>query len=208
MELGVNSRYSAKLASGTGTDQVGLAAALIPGVKPLAGGGHHLKIGELMGRVTHDAVREVLIRQNGMTPDRQCSVKIHLERFHKTPEGRHRLSSKELVDRIARFLAPTEVELLGHNYLAFFHDPWVVAATAALTHLKDKFSWGILPILIWPEVMGAFAGQLAAAVSGRVDLAASYAQALTTVPKDAESDAAFLDLAAQALALGLKDKWA
>jgi adenosylcobinamide amidohydrolase len=207
-ELGVNSRYSSSLASGTGTDQIGLAAMLVPGEKRLAGGGHHLKIGELMGRVTHDAIREVLVRQNGMTPDRQCSVKIHLERFRERPDGRHRLSSRELVELIGQFLPPGARELLASNFLACFHDPWIVAATAALTHLRDKFVWGVLPALIWPEAMGAFAGQLAAAVSGRLDLVANYAKTLAPSPDEAFNDEAFLRLAAKALAIGLMDKWA
>ncbi|MDR0549553.1 MAG: adenosylcobinamide amidohydrolase [Deltaproteobacteria bacterium] len=206
-ELGVNSRYSSNLASGTGTDQIGLAARLLSGVKPLAGGGHHIKMGELMGRVVKEAVKEVLVRQNGLTPDRMCSVKIHLERFNRRPDGRYRLSSLELVNLISQFLSPELAELLANNYLAFFHDPWVVAATAALAHLKDKFVYGVLPRLIWPEVMGAFAGQLAAAVSGRLDLAQEYARDLGPNPVEALDDQAFLGLAARALALGLRDKW-
>ncbi|MDR2141639.1 MAG: adenosylcobinamide amidohydrolase [Deltaproteobacteria bacterium] len=207
LELGVNSRYSASLASGTGTDQVGLAVRLIEGRQPLAGGGHHLKLGELLSRVTGAAVREVLVRQNGLTPDRQSSVKIHLERFHRRPDGRYRMSSQELVGRISQFLPPTSRELLANNYRAFFHDPWIVAATAALAHLRDKFVWGVLPVLIWPEVMGAFGGQLAAAVSGRLDLTESYAKTLAPRPEQALDDEAFLTLAAQSLALGLLDKW-
>ncbi|MDR2422200.1 MAG: adenosylcobinamide amidohydrolase [Deltaproteobacteria bacterium] len=208
MELGVNSRYSSNLASGTGTDQIGLASQTLEGVKPLAGGGHHIKMGELIGRVTHDAVREVLVRQNGMTPDRQCSVKIHLERFHIRADGRHRMTSAELVAMIGRHLKEEERELLAFNYLATFHDPWIVAATAALVHLRDKFVWGILPVLIWPEVMGAFAGQLAAAVSGRLDLTDRYAKVLAPRPEEAFCDESFLNLAARALALGLSEKWA
>jgi adenosylcobinamide amidohydrolase len=207
MELGVNSRYSSNLATGTGTDQIGLAARLIPGVKPLAGGGHHLKIGELMGRATIEAVKEVLARQNGLTPNGQGSVKIHLERFNRRPDGRYRMTSEDLLRLIAQFLPPAEAELLANNYRAFFHDPWVVAAAAALVHLKDKFAYGVLPPLIWPEVMGAFAGQLAAAVSGRLDLVKSYALELAPIPTETEGDEAFLRLAARAMALGLKDKW-
>ncbi|MDR1577953.1 MAG: adenosylcobinamide amidohydrolase [Deltaproteobacteria bacterium] len=207
-ELGVNSRYSAQLASGTGTDQMGVAAKLIEGVKPLVGGGHHLKLGELLGRVTHDAAREVLIRQNGMTPDRQCSVKILLERFNERPDGRRRLSSLELVEMVGRFLPASAKELLTNNYRGFFHDPWIVAATMAMTSSRDQFVWGVLPVLIWPEVMGAFAGQLAAAVSGRLDLVAHYAQVLSPSPSEALDDGRFLQLVARGLALGLVDKWA
>ncbi|MDR1607890.1 MAG: adenosylcobinamide amidohydrolase [Deltaproteobacteria bacterium] len=207
MELGVNSRYSSQLATGTGTDQIGLASRLLPGVKPMSGGGHHIKLGELMGQVAHAATREVLVRQNGLTPDRQCSVKILLERFNLKPDGRRRLSSLELVERIGRFLGEAEKELLAYNYRGCFHDPFIVAATLALTSLRDKFVWGVLPILMWPEIMGAFAGQLAAAVSGRLELADSYARRLAPPPNANLDDEAFLTLVARSLALGFVDKW-
>jgi hypothetical protein len=205
-ELGVNSRYSSSLATGTGTDQMGLACLIMDGVKPIAGGGHHIKLGQLMGQSVKDAVKEVLIRQNGMTPDRQCSVKIILERFNVRSDGRHRMTSRELVERINKYLPLEAQTLLSHNYLAFFHDPWVAAAASALVHIKDKFTWGILPILMWPEIMGTFGGLLAAAVSGRTERSAHYGSKLSPRPNQT-SDEDFLNLAARALAMGLTDKW-
>ncbi|MDR1395845.1 MAG: adenosylcobinamide amidohydrolase [Deltaproteobacteria bacterium] len=205
-ELGVNSRYSPLPASGTGTDQIGLAALSLEGVKPLAGGGHHLKLGELIGRTVLAAVKEALARQNGMTPDRQCSVKILLERFHRRPDGRYRMTSRELAGRISRYLPPETGRLLESNCRSIFHDPCTAAACAALVHVKDRFTWGILPALVWPEVMGALAGQLAAAVSGRLDRIGEYCRELAPRPEQSSAED-FLNLAARALALGLRDKW-
>ncbi len=55
-ELAVNSRYSDHLATGTGTDQIGVAARLHTGL-PLTGAGKHCVLGELIGTTVHDAVR-------------------------------------------------------------------------------------------------------------------------------------------------------
>jgi adenosylcobinamide amidohydrolase len=197
-ELAVNSRYSDGLATGTGTDQIAVAAMEIDGRRPLTGAGKHSKLGELIGRTVKAAVKGTLLRQNGMTTDRQCSVKIHLERFG--------LNTESLISTISEHLSENEAALLRNNFRGIFHDPPTVAAVAALAHLKDKFAWGILPPLVWGEVMGSFAAQVSAAVSGRYEKIAEYRQ--TLAPKVSENtNRHFVILAARALALGFKDKW-
>ena len=205
-ELSVNSRYSDGLATGTGTDQIAVAAAASAGRRPLTSAGQHSKLGELIGRAVKAAVKGVLIRQNGLTPDRQCSVKIHLERFAAPERGRVKLTTGALLDLVAGYLPPAEAELWRSNYRAIFHDPVNVAAVAALAHLKDKFVWGLLPLSVWGEVMAAAAAQVAAAVGGRYDLWPVYRENLA--PRPGETDnGSFLNLAARALALGFRDKW-
>ena len=197
-ELAVNSRYSDGLATGTGTDQIAVAAAEMEGRRPLTGAGKHSKLGEMIGRTVKAAVKGTLLRQNGMTPDRQCSVKIHLERFG--------LDTESLVILIAEHLSENEAALLRSNYRGLFHDPPTVAAVAALAHLKDKFAWGILPPLVWGEVMGSFAAQVSAAVSGKYEKVAEYREALAP-PVSKNTNRHFIELAVRALALGFKDKW-
>ncbi|NTW49470.1 MAG: adenosylcobinamide amidohydrolase, partial [Chlorobiales bacterium] len=79
-ELAVNSRYSDGLATGTGTDQIGIACSLT-GNKPLTNTGKHSKLGELIGKSVKRAVKNTLALQNSLTPHGQCSVKVHIERF-------------------------------------------------------------------------------------------------------------------------------
>ena len=197
-ELAVNSRYSDGLATGTGTDQIGVAAMEIEGYRPLTGAGKHSKLGELIGRTVKAAVKGTLLRQNGMTPDRQCSVKIHLERFG--------VNTESLKDLIAGHLSESEAALMRSNYRGLFHDPPTAAAVAALVHLKDKFAWGLLPTAVWSEVMGSFAAQVAAAVSGKYEKTAEYREALAPLISE-NTNHHFVELAARSLALGFKDKW-
>lgn len=196
-ELNINSRYSDGLATGTGTDQIAVAAKET-GARRLTSSGKHSKLGELIGRSVKTALKEALARQNSLTALSQCSAKIHLERFGVNTQG--------FLEAIAQNLDDDRAELMRLNSRGLLIDPPTVAAAAALAHLKDKFSAGILPPLVWGEVMGSFAAQLAAAVSGRYDKLADYRLKLAPQPWETDN-ASFIRLAAQAMALGLRDKW-
>ena len=196
-ELSVNSRYSDRLATGTGTDQIAVAA--IQSDEPaLTSAGKHAKLGELIGSAVLAAVKETLAHQNALTPESQCSAKIHLERFGLTRES--------MQDAICRHLAREQAALLRNNFKEIERDPVTVAAVAAMVHLKDKFSWGTLPADCRSEVMGAYAAQVACAVSGDYTLLSAYREKLApTRAHGGNGD--FIKLVCRALALGFADKW-
>lgn len=196
-ELAVNSRYSAELATGTGTDQVAAACLLGAGV-PLTGAGKHSKLGELIGRAVHQAIKQTLETQNELTPAGQCSARVHLERFGA---GR-----AEFIEMVCGRLDPGQARLFRDNYDCINRDPMTVAAAAVLAHLRDKLAWGVLPASSRPEVLANYAAQLAAAVSGRYDRVDEYRGKLN-VTYDQDGDGAVLALACQALAMGFSEKW-
>jgi len=196
-ELAVNSRYSDGLATGTGTDQIA-AAAMEDNGPPLTSAGKHAKLGELIGLAVHEAITGTLARQNNLTPAGQCSAKIHLERF-----GLTRASMQEM---ICRHLETDQAELLRANFNAIERDPVTVAAVAAMAHLQDKMTWGVLPAACWSEVMSSFAAQAACAVSGKYDRMERCRQALAPTRMDA-GPKGLIDLACRALALGFAEKW-
>ncbi len=196
-ELAVNSRYSDGLATGTGTDQIAVAALENDEV-PLTSSGKHVKLGEMIGRAVYEATKQSLARQNQLTPISQCSAKIHLERF-----GLNRIGMQ---DMICAFLDQELAALLRSNFLAIERDPLTVAAVAALVHLRDKISWGVLPQTCQQEIMAAHAAQVASAVSGQYERLAAYREQLATSAAT-EDNHVFLMLACRALALGFADKW-
>jgi adenosylcobinamide amidohydrolase len=195
-ELAVNSRYSNRLATGTGTDQIGVACLLGSGA-PLTSAGKHSKLGELLGRTVHDAVKQTLAIQNQLTPAGQCSVRIHLERFGATRE--------RLLEGVRSRLSPAQAKLLADNYEVMNRDPLTVAAVAALVHLKDKLDWGVLPAQCRADILSAHAAQTAAAVSGKYERIHEYLEELAPAP-GLEDDQGLLDLAFRALAAGYRDK--
>ncbi|MGQ9669143.1 MAG: adenosylcobinamide amidohydrolase [Desulfosoma sp.] len=196
-ELAVNSRYSDGPATGTGTDQIVLAAKQTD-AKPLTGAGKHVKLGELIGRTVLAAVKEALANQNRLTPAGQCSAKIHLERFGINRSG--------MIAAICRHLSPDQATLLRHNFTGIERDPLTVAAVAAIAHLKDKFAWGILPAACWNEVMANYAAQIACAVCGDFNKLGDFRQTLAPAKTDINNKA-FVDLVCRAIALGFSHKW-
>ena len=60
MELSVSSRYSQDLATGTGTDQVCLAAPAGKDRYAYTSASPHSKLGELLGRATRNATKQAL----------------------------------------------------------------------------------------------------------------------------------------------------
>ena len=196
-ELAVNSRYSDGLATGTGTDQIAVAA-MEDNTPPLTSAGKHTKLGELIGRTVYESIKGTLARQNNLTPTSQCSAKIHLERFG--------LSRAEMQKSICNHLENDQAELLRCNFSVIERDPMTVAAVAALAHLRDKITWGVLPETCQSEVMGSFAAQVACAVGGHYARMEEYRQLLAPTRKETDN-AAFIDLACRALALGFAEKW-
>jgi adenosylcobinamide amidohydrolase len=196
-ELAVNSRYSDGLATGTGTDQIAVAA-MQTDEPPLTSAGKHAKLGELIGLAVFAAIKKTLSLQNSLTPAGQCSAKIHLERFG--------LNRKAMQENICRNLNAAQAELLRENFTSIERDPLTVAAVAAMAHLKDKFSWGVLPASCWTEVMGAYAAQAACAVCADYSRLAWYREGLAP-DRTGMDNKKFVDLVCQALAMGFEDKW-
>jgi adenosylcobinamide amidohydrolase len=196
-ELAVNSRYSAGLATGTGTDQIAVAAQ--NGEEPpLTSAGKHAKLGELIGRSVLSAVKQTLANQNSLTPAGQCSAKIHLERFG--------VNREELKTMVCAHLSEAKAELLRQNFIGVERDPVTVAAIAAMVHLQDKFTWGILPDACWGDVMGAHAAQVACAVCGDYHRLVEFRRSLGTVRQE-HTLQSFVALVCRALAMGFEQKW-
>lgn len=197
-ELSIPSRQSASIATGTGTDQIAVMAPA-DGAAPLGSAGHHSTLGELIGRAVSRAIRDTLVWQNGLTPNRQCSCGQLLERFGSGVEA--------LSARVAELLSDDElVALARHNRHALDRDPPTVAAAAALIHIYDQVGWQVIPRTCWPEIAAQQAAVMAATVAGRFGALAEYRDILAarTAPFGPDT---LVSLAAAALALGFADKW-
>ena len=201
-ELAVNSRYSDGLATGTGTDQIAVACLLGTGL-PLTGAGKHTKLGEMIGRVTARAVKQTLVRQNGLTPDRQCSVRKHLERFGLEigEAGKRRMKEK-----IMSLLPEDRAGVLAENFDVIDRDPLTAAAVAALVHVRDKIVWGIFPENCLAEIMTTQGALAAAAASGKYERLNFYREKLAEKSPPIKAGP-FLDYVLEALAMGFNEKW-
>jgi adenosylcobinamide amidohydrolase len=198
-ELSVASRQSAGLATGTGTDQIAVAAPTPSGdARPLTSAGHHSVLGELIGRVARDAVKQALAFQNRLTATGQGSVGRLLERFGMDADG----FAAGLVALLPEDLAG----LAADNAPVIDVDPLTVAGVAALIHVHDQVSWGMLPPLVWREAAVNQGALIAAAAAGRPDRQIVYRDALARrVDEAGRDDPAFV--AVRAVAIGFAEKW-
>ncbi len=134
-ELVAGSRFSTGLATGSGTDQTMVITN--PG-SPLylEDAGKHAKLGELVGRTVKQAVKEALLRQSGLSPQKQHSVLRRMNRFGITEDSLYQQYQEEYgtIDK-QRFMAVLrQVD----------KEPALVTGTSLYVHLLDQNQWQLL----------------------------------------------------------------
>jgi adenosylcobinamide amidohydrolase len=196
-ELSVNSRYSSGLATGTGTDQIGIACKL-GGNIPLGNADKHSKLGELIGSTVKLTVKKTLELHNEYMPLSRGRVTVHVERLG--------IYVDELIANISDLLPENQAEILKNNFEGINRNPTVVAAVAAIFHLWDKFIWGILPKNCLADVMCAYGAQIAAAISGNYQRIDHYRNCLA-LEDIGISNTVFFKFIVNSIALGFGEKW-
>jgi adenosylcobinamide amidohydrolase len=135
-ELMAGSNYSCGLATGSGTDSTIIITNPASGLY-LQSAGKHSKLGELIGRIVKQAVKEALLRDTGMSPKRQHSVLWRLKRFGVTEEtlwqefsagNRETVIKSQFLDRLYQIDA----------------DQQLVTYTSLYVHLLDQLVWNLL----------------------------------------------------------------
>src|SRR5688572_3219385 len=193
MELGVSSRYSQDLATGTGTDQICVAAPIVDGAYPYSATNPHSKLGELLGTTVRAATRDALRWQNGLEPSFTRSL-IHALR-------RYGFSEESFLDAMKSRLTETSMTLLLKNSKAVLYEPQEIGRAYAFAAVLDRVRFGVLPPLAARDVLRHQAATLAASLSARIDAWSHFWQKLDvdmSRPLDAVYDAA---------ALGWTSKW-
>jgi adenosylcobinamide amidohydrolase len=134
-ELLAASRYSQGLATGSGTDGTIIVANADSAIL-LNNAGKHCKLGELIGRSVKAAVKEALLKQSGLGPEKQRHVLRRVDRFGVTEDSlweRHAQSGGAM--NRAEFAQAMD-EKLG--------DPMLVTLVSLYAHLIDQLSWGLI----------------------------------------------------------------
>ena len=193
MELGISSRYSQDMATGTGTDQMCLAAPLADGGYEYAATNPHSKLGELLGAAVRAATREALRWQNGLEPSFTRSLTHVLRRFG--------FSEESFRNAMRVRLPETSMELLEKNRNAVLYEPQVAAAAYAFVSVLDRVRYGTLPASAARDVLRQQAATLAVSLAAQPEAWYRFWQQLhvdLNRPLDAVYDAA---------ALGWTAKW-
>ena len=192
-ELAVPSRYGPVIATGTGTDQVCLAAPLDAGGKPRDSTSPHVKLGEIIGVAVMESVKEALCWQNGLEPSRTRDL------FHAL--GRFGLTQARAEERLAALLPERRYDLLQKNWNAVFHDPGSAAAAHAFAAVLDRVAFGTLPPGLANEVLRQQAACLACSLAARPEKWPAFRAEFGRAPDDP------VELVLRAIALGWNAKW-
>jgi adenosylcobinamide amidohydrolase len=193
LDLGISSRYSQDLATGTGTDQICLAAPIVNGAYEYSATNPHSKMGELLGKAVREATKDALRWQNGLEPSFTRSLIHALRRFG--------FSEAVFLEAMKARLSETSMELMLKNRNAVLFEPQAAAAAYAFAAVLDRVRFGTLPPMAARDVLRQQAATLAASLAARVDAWYSFWQQLDVDmnrPLDAVYDAA---------ALGWTSKW-
>jgi len=135
-QLMASSRYSAGIATGSGTDMI---AVVCDGTSSLTltDAGQHSKLGELIGNVVIECTQKALELQSDLTVLSQRDMLVRLERFRISEADYWKAASGMNGDnRKAAFLKT--LREMSKN-------PVLVGATASVLHVVDEISWGLVP---------------------------------------------------------------
>ncbi len=196
-ELSAPSRYGSGIATGTGTDQIGIACQVGTDLVH-TDANKHSKAGELIALAVRESLQEALNLQCGLTPDNRRSTIALLQRFGET-QG-------TFINGISNALEEPHKQLFKDNFLSANHDPIAVAATQALIHLRDQIVWGILPQSCIHDILLTYAAHIAKTISQKEIPLENFAAELNRLPISIDNDK-FLTLIHKAFALGFKHKW-
>lgn len=193
MELGVSSRYSQDLATGTGTDQICLAAPIAEGRFAYSATNPHSKLGELLGSSARLATKNALRWQNGLEPSLTRSLTHALRRFG--------FSEASFLDAMRSRLSESYMRLLEKNKNAVLYEPQAAAAAYGFAGVLDRIRYNVLPAEAARVVLRHQAATLAASLAARMEAWYTFCCEL-----DVHMDRP-LDVVYDAAALGWTAKW-
>jgi adenosylcobinamide amidohydrolase len=195
LDLRMPSLESSGLATGTGTDQLAIAAPLVRDdewERHWAGG--HNTLGELLAQATHEAVTRCLLLQNGVCPELRRSICAAL--------ARHGCDEAALLSCAELELQGPSLVLFAENLSAITHDPHSAAAAYGLAEILDLVCHGVLHAEVAREAILNQAALLAASVAVRPDC---FAHLRAELAPDQARPAG--RLAALAVVRGFARKW-
>jgi adenosylcobinamide amidohydrolase len=191
--LAVPSCASPDLATGTGTDQICVAAP-VGDAPPVTSASTHMKFGELVGVAVRRATMEALRWQNGLEPSYTRGL------FHAL--GRYGVREGSIFEDLGTHLDAGDLQLLRRNSKSAFYEPLVGAAAYAIAAVLDRARYETLPAGVIADAVVGQAASLAAALAAQPARWPEFRAELHAV---GASDPRVLVLAA--VALGWREKW-
>lgn len=138
-DLMVSSNYSNEIATGTGTDGIAIFSNL-DSVNFTDNVSKHAKIGELIGKVVIDSIKDALAKLQWLTPTYQLNALVRLDRFQYN-----------LDDFYSNYL-PSHMKMENEedkrkfivSLISISKNPELVSYVSLIIHLLDQYRYGLL----------------------------------------------------------------
>ena len=134
-DLMISSNYSEEIATGTGTDGIAIFSNL-ESENLCENASKHSKLGEMIGKVVIDSVKECLAKLQWLTPTYQLNALVRLDRFDLDLDKFYNdfLSIDDENDKRDFIVSLVNVS----------HNPELVANVSLIIHLLDQYRMGLL----------------------------------------------------------------
>lgn len=138
-ELMAGSLYSSGIATGSGTDNI-MIIANAESDNTLTYAGKHGKLGELIGRLVIEAVKESLGKHMGLTSKSQHSMLARMKRYG--------INEKSFCEKFNDILFTQEYVMADfiNNIHTIDSKEEIVTLTSLYIHLMDQLNWGLISI--------------------------------------------------------------
>ena len=138
-DLMVSSNYSNEIATGTGTDGIAIFSNL-ESENFTDNVSKHAKIGELIGKVVIDSIKDALAKLQWLTPTYQLNALVRLDRFQYN------------LDDFYNDYLPKHVKMEDENdkrefilsLIRISKNPELVSYVSLIIHLLDQYRYGLL----------------------------------------------------------------
>ena len=138
-DLMVSSNYSNEIATGTGTDGIAIFSTL-ESENFTDNVSKHAKIGELIGKVVIDSIKDALAKLQWLTPTYQLNALVRLDRFQYN------------LDDFYNNYLPKHMKMEDENdkrefilsLIGISKNPELVSYVSLIIHLLDQYRYGLL----------------------------------------------------------------
>ena len=138
-DLMVSSNYSNEIATGTGTDGIAIFSNL-KSENFTDNVSKHAKIGELIGKVVIDSIKDALAKLQWLTPTYQLNALVRLDRFQYNLDDFY----NDYLPKHVKMEDEDDKRKFILSLIRISKNPELVSYVSLIIHLLDQYRYGLL----------------------------------------------------------------
>ena len=138
-DLMVSSNYSNEIATGTGTDGIAIFSNM-DSENFTDNVSKHAKIGELIGKVVIDSIKDALAKLQWLTPTYQLNALVRLDRFQYNLDDFY----NDYLPKHMKMEGEDDKRKFIASLISISKNPELVSYVSLIIHLLDQYRYGLL----------------------------------------------------------------